>query len=355
MLGPEQLNLTIRPSPIFLEGKASLRIDQPGPRELGLTNFQVVKGLVSIDRGQLYINLAGVAPTLVAPDVFKRYAGQSVFFRVKLTPDGATLLRPIAAPASTSPSATPSGQVLTQLSGTPATVLQQLMSPESLRAMPTPLATALAGLGVILSPAMSTEAQVARVRELLGRSGVLQLAPAADGGAREATFPSILLRLLGFGTDQVTKERARGMLVEIDNRQERAVTALRSDVINADILAWVNGAPVELNLQRGARGNPRGNPSWIINFYTQFSKDSDVWLRVEHLPVSTVRLDAWLTDPGVFLRARDSRPELVAEVAEFGLKLENFAVFNHARDTITGPLSSSTARARSGGRLDSSV
>ena len=242
-----------------------------------------------------------MAPTLVAPDVFKRYAGQSVFFRVHLTPDGATLLRPIAAPASTSPSATPSGQVLTQLSGTPATVLQQLMSPESLRAMPTPLATALAGLGVILSPAMSTEAQVARVRELLGRSGVLQLAPAADGGAREATFPSILLRLLGFGTDQVTKERARGMLGEIDNRQERAVTALRSDVINADILAWVNGAPVELNLQRGARGNPRGNPSWIINFYTQFSKDSDVWLRVEHLPVSTVRLDAWLTDPGVFL------------------------------------------------------
>ena len=80
-----------------------------------------------------------------------------------------------------------------------------------------------------------------------------------------------------------------------------------------------------------------------------------MWLRVEHLPVSTVRLDAWLTDPGVFLRARDSRAELVAEVAEFGLKLEHFAVFNHARDTITGSLSSSTARARSGGRLDSSV
>jgi hypothetical protein len=51
MLGPELLNLTVRPTPIFLEGTASLRIDQPGPRELGLTNFQVVKGLVSVDRG----------------------------------------------------------------------------------------------------------------------------------------------------------------------------------------------------------------------------------------------------------------------------------------------------------------
>ena len=56
MLGPELLNLTVRPTPIFLEGTASLRIDQPGPRELGLTNFQVVKGVVSIERGQLYIS-----------------------------------------------------------------------------------------------------------------------------------------------------------------------------------------------------------------------------------------------------------------------------------------------------------
>ena len=95
MLGPELLNLTVRPTPIFLEGTASLRIDQPGPRELGLANFQVVKGVVSIDRGQLYINLAGVAQTLIAPDAFKRYAGQSLHFRVQLTPDGATVLRPV--------------------------------------------------------------------------------------------------------------------------------------------------------------------------------------------------------------------------------------------------------------------
>ena len=52
MLGPELINLAVRPTPIFLEGSPSLRIDQPGPRELGLANFQVVQGLVSIERGQ---------------------------------------------------------------------------------------------------------------------------------------------------------------------------------------------------------------------------------------------------------------------------------------------------------------
>ena len=355
MLGPELLNMTVRPTPIFLEGTASLRIDQPGPRELGLSNFQIVKGLVSIDRGQLYINLAGVAQPLLAPDLFRRYAGQSIFFRVQLTPDGATILRPVPAAAATPAPPTTAAATLatTQLSGTPATILQQLMNPDSIRAMPPSLAAAFAGMGLILSPAMSIEAQISRARELLVRGGVLQL-PAVESGAREAALPSLLMRLLGFGTDQATKERARGLLAEIDNRQDRAVAALRSDVINADILAWLNGAPVELNLQRGPRGNPPGSPKWIINFYTQFAENSDVWLRVEHAPANRMSIDAWFTDSTVFTRARDSRAELFAEVAEFGLQLEHFAVFNQARDNLTEPLSA-TPVSRLGDRLDSSV
>ncbi len=356
MLGPELLNMTVRPTPIFLEGTASLRIDQPGPRELGLANFQIVKGLVSIDRGQLFINLAGVAQPLLAPDLFRRYAGQSIFFRVQLTPDGATILRPVPAAAATPtpPTTATATPATTQLSGTPASVLQQLMNPESIRAMPAPLAAAFAGMGLILSPAMSIEAQIARARELLGRGGVLQLPAVTEGAAREAVLPSLLMRLLGFGTDQTTKERARGLLTEIDNRQDRVMSGLRSDVINADILAWLNGAPVELNLQRGPRGNPPGNPAWTINFYTQFAENSDVWLRVKHAPARSVYLDAWLTDPTVFARARDSRAELFAEVAEFGLHLEHFAVFNQARDTLTDPRSEPPV-SRLGDRLDSSV
>jgi hypothetical protein len=162
------------------------------------------------------------------------------------------------------------------------------------------------------------------------------------------------MRLLGFGTDAATTERARGILTDIEGRQERAVTALRSDVINADILAWVNGAPVELNLQRGRRGDSPGPIPWVINLYTQFAKDSDVWLRVEHVPAKKVRLDAWLTDPAVYLRAQDSRAELVAEVSEFGLHLEHFAVFNQARDTVKDS-QVAVSSTRIGERLDSSV
>ena len=196
MLGPELLNITVRPTPIFLEGTASLRIDQPGPRELGLANFQIVKGLVSIDRGQLFINLAGVAQPLLAPDLFRRYAGQSIFFRVQLTPDGATVLRPVPAAAATPapPTTATVSLASTQLSGTPASVLQQLMSPESIRAMPAPLAASLAGMGLILSPAMAIEAQIARARQRTrsARSTTQQQSPKAQrDGPQQSQSPEL--------------------------------------------------------------------------------------------------------------------------------------------------------------------
>ena len=71
--------------------------------------------------------------------------------------------------------------------------------------------------------------------------------------------------------------------------------------------------------------------------------------------MSKVRLDAWLTDPDVYMRARDSRAELFAEVAEFGLQLEHFAVFNQPRDTARPEPAGGATSARVGERLDSSV
>jgi len=361
MLGPELLNLSVRPTPIFLEGTAAIRIDEPGPRQLGLTNFQVVQGLVSMERGQLYLNLSGTSHSIYAPDILRRYLGQNVSFRVQITPDGAAVLKPL--PAAT-PAPTVQPQVSTglgaqgsgvQLSGTPVSVLQQLMSPETLRALPAPIAVAMASMGIVLNPAMSIEAQIARARELFARSGILQVSSAADAAPRETTLPSLLMRLLGLAGDAPVKERARGLLGEIEARQERVVTGLRSDIMNAELLAWVNGAPVELNLQRGRKQSPPAVQPWIINLYTQFAEGSDVWLRVEHQPVSKVRLDAWLTDPDVYMRARDSRAELFAEVAEFGLQLEHFAVFNQPRDTARPEPAGGAASARVGERLDSSV
>jgi len=360
MLGPELLNLSVRPTPIFLEGTAAIRIDEPGPRQLGLTNFQVVQGLVSLERGQLYLSLNGTNHSIYAPEILRRYLGQNLSFRVQIGSDGAAVLKPlpptVAAPAIQPQSMAAAGQnsAGTQLSGTPISVLQQLMSPEIMRTLPGPIAAALAGFGVILNPAMSIEAQTARAREILARSGILQISSVSDAAPREATLPSLLMRLLGLAGDSSIKDRARGLLGEIESRQERVITSLRSDVINADLLAWVNGAPIELNLQRGSKQQPMATPPWIINFYTQFREGSDAWLRVEHHPASTVRLDAWLTDFAVFERARDSRAELVAEVAEFGLRLEHFAVFNQPRDTARSPLPTNPL-ARVGESLDRSV
>ena len=154
MLGPELLNLTVRPTPIFLK-VPPVCVSISGPRELGLANFQVVKGVVSSERGQLYINLAGVAQPLLAPDIFKRYAGQNLYFRVQLTPDGATVLRPIQAPVpSTTTSTPPAATATTQLGTAGFTVDDTRIFQELCRLLWRPRSQAW----YLPSPAMSIEA-----------------------------------------------------------------------------------------------------------------------------------------------------------------------------------------------------
>ena len=146
MLGPELINLTVRPTPIFLEGVASLRISEPGPRELGLTDFQVVKGLVSTERGQLLLNLNGVTPTIIAPEYLRRFLGQNLFFRVQIAADGSTVLRPAAEPRlqdPAKPNATSTATQSISISGTPSSLLQQLLNPDVLRQLPPTMASAL--------------------------------------------------------------------------------------------------------------------------------------------------------------------------------------------------------------------
>ncbi len=336
MLGPELINLTVRPTPIFLEGVASLRISEPGPRELGLTDFQVVKGLVSTERGQLLLNLNGVTQTIIAPEYFRRFLGQNLFFQVQITADGATVLRPGAKPMLQDPGKPTATSTITQgisISGTPSSLLQQILNPDVLRQLPPSMAFALAAFGINFSPSLSIEAQILRARELLQRAGILRLDTNVEGFSRDSTLPSILLRLLGMvGVSQSLKERARILLGEIDARQDRLATGIRSDVINAEILTWVNGAPVEMSLQRGQRGNPPTRQTWILNLYTKFGEGSDAWVRIEHLPAFKVRLDTWLTDQTLFNKARNSRAEFAAEISSFGLQLDHFAVFNQPRD-----------------------
>ena len=52
MLGPEQINVAQRPSPIFLEGTTPLRITEEVALQLGLKDGQTVRAVIE-NRGDL--------------------------------------------------------------------------------------------------------------------------------------------------------------------------------------------------------------------------------------------------------------------------------------------------------------
>ncbi len=45
MLGPEQVNLAVRPTPIFLEGVVAIQITEEVAKDLGLKDGQIVRGI----------------------------------------------------------------------------------------------------------------------------------------------------------------------------------------------------------------------------------------------------------------------------------------------------------------------
>jgi hypothetical protein len=52
VLGPELINLTARPTPIFLEGSAAVQLTQQAAKDLGLKDGQIVQGVIAA-RGDL--------------------------------------------------------------------------------------------------------------------------------------------------------------------------------------------------------------------------------------------------------------------------------------------------------------
>ena len=52
MLGPEQVNLNARSSPIFLEGVVAIKITEQLAKQLGLRDNQIVRGVIE-NRGDL--------------------------------------------------------------------------------------------------------------------------------------------------------------------------------------------------------------------------------------------------------------------------------------------------------------
>jgi len=57
VLGPEQMNFALRPTPIFLEGVVAVKISEQMAKEFGLRDNQVVRGILQDRSGILKLIL----------------------------------------------------------------------------------------------------------------------------------------------------------------------------------------------------------------------------------------------------------------------------------------------------------
>ena len=350
MLGPELLSLSSRVAPLFSEGAPTLRLDRSVSADLGLTNFQVVRGVISANAGQLFLNIQGFNQAIVLPDYFRRWLGRTLAFSVSRAVDGSHQLKPIS--SHESDTVKPSSSVPFQR---PMTSLLSLLMDPSLRGgIPTGVQTDLATFDHKFMPSQSIRQQLTNLQEIFAKTGLLK---SSSVNLNSVSWPSLLLRLLRVQDPQIS-QIAKVLLQDFLARAERLSNAQRHDVITLDVLLWLNGTPIELSLQRGSRNDVQEeSQKWIVNMYVRFRENSEIWLRAEHsAEKSDLHLTAWLTDAELYNSARGSQEALETEVLAFGLNLVGFSVVNAARDDVcTNEKTTSDHKSKSLNSVDLSV
>ena len=89
VLGPEQINFSTRPTPMFLEGVSAVRITEQAAKAIGLRDNQIVRGVIEDRGGILKLVLNNRDFDWRASKNFK--PGDKIDFRVETSSQGRTL------------------------------------------------------------------------------------------------------------------------------------------------------------------------------------------------------------------------------------------------------------------------
>jgi len=104
VLGPEQLNVTPRLSPLVLESSVAVAVSEKVAREIGLADNQVIRGVIATRGGLIKLLINGQELGWASTKKFKQ--GDSIDFRVRTTANGKILLPisvELAKPLKTAP------------------------------------------------------------------------------------------------------------------------------------------------------------------------------------------------------------------------------------------------------------
>ncbi len=340
MLGPEQVNFAVRPTPIFLEGTVSIDITEDVARDLSLRDGQIVRAVVGMRGEELRLSIGNRELVIGNRDLAtvigeQLKTGDKIDLRVT---NNSTLLQPLVSPSVTSALATPGSRLmsllfrpvqdssLTQLFSpqSPFPSLQQIAEGENSRWL-AQLIQSMARLSpeavkrALIASGLFTEARIGR--QLLAPMDLKQILKSI---LKAQPPQSIIARDLESAVD------------EIESRQVESLQAQQNRALSYSFVLPFNDAnPVQIEFQRDSGGDDQADADWVINLHTDSLVLGELWLKTTLKSSLRLDMEMWAARSDVAKLARSGSGELHRQLEEFGLALGKMTV-HHARRPLAG-------------------
>jgi len=348
VLGPELINLTARPTPIFLEGSAAIQLTQQAAKDLGLKDGQIVQGVIAA-RGDL-LKLLINNKELEWPGSSRFKLGDKLDFRVDSSIFGRSLvpIRGLTTSPGNTPPAIPSPALL-QLMHRPdqPSVLAGLFKSGGIEA----LAAQLGGSEQLRASLMLSMAKLSMeklspmsVKRGLSNSGLFGEQLLASGVVRQGPDLKQLLRSLlrNAPLQSAIGAELKGAIDEVESKQLESLQAQQSRELSYSfVLPFMDANAVEIELYREASNSAAEDQEWIINLHTESPSLGELWLKTTLQSAASIQMVMWAPRVDVADRAREAASELQYELQRFGLTLEKLDVLNARRPSASEGLSGS--------------
>jgi len=343
VLGPELINLTARPTPIFLEGSAAIQLTQQAAKDLGLKDGQIVQGVIAA-RGDL-LKLLINNKELEWPGSSRFKLGDKLDFRVDSSIFGRSLvpIRGLTTSPGNTPPAIPSPALLQLMhrSDQPS-VLAGLFKSGGIEA----LAAQLGGSEQLRASLMLSMAKLSpmSVKRGLSNSGLFGEQLLASGVVRQGPDLKQLLRSLlrNAPLQSAIGAELKGAIDEVESKQLESLQAQQSRELSYSfVLPFMDANAVEIELYREASNSAAEDQEWIINLHTESPSLGELWLKTTLQSAASIQMVMWAPRVDVADRAREAASELQYELQRFGLTLEKLDVLNARRPSACEGLSGS--------------
>jgi len=343
VLGPEQINLSPRLTPIFLEGSASIPLSEPAAKDLGLKDGQIIQAAIAA-RGAL-LKLIVNNKELEWPGSSRYKPGDKLDFRFETSIFGRSLVligRPTTSPGN--PSLPPPSARLLSLMHRPAqaSVLAGMLKLGGFDALRAQISgSEQLGANLLLSMAKLSPQMVKRG---LANSGLFGEQRMAVGAVTQGLDIKQLLRSLlrSMPLQSPLRTDLEGAIDEVESRQLESLQAQQSKELSYSfVLPFMDANAVEIELYREALNLSGEGGDWVINLHTESPGLGELWLKTTLKSAANIEMVMWAPRIDVAERAREATSELEYELQRFGLNLEKLDVLNAPRPSLSEGLGGS--------------